>query len=39
MVFQTIVVDLDRKLELKGEREDSHSEKEIVGKAQQGDAL
>ena len=39
MVLQTIVVDLERKLEMQGERDTPHSEKEIVGKAQQGDAL
>ena len=39
MVLQSIVVDLERKLEMQGERDTPHSEKEIVGKAQQGDCL
>ena len=39
MVLQSIVVDLERKLEMQGKRDTPHSEKEIVGKAQQGDAL
>ncbi len=39
MVLQTIVVDLERKLEMKGERDTSHSEEEIVCKDQKGDAV
>lgn len=38
MVFQTLVGDLEGKLEMQGECEAPHSEKELVGKAQQGDA-
>ena len=39
MVIQSLVVDLERKLEMQGDRDASHSEKEIVGRAQQGEAL